>query len=27
VLLVIVVILNFAVDLISGRRKRAGWTK
>jgi phosphate transport system permease protein len=27
VLLVIVVILNFAVDLISGRRRTAGWTR
>jgi phosphate transport system permease protein len=27
VLLVIVVILNFAVDLISGRRRKVGWTK
>jgi phosphate transport system permease protein len=27
VLLVIVVILNFAVDLFSGRRKSAGWTR
>jgi phosphate transport system permease protein len=27
VLLVIVVLLNFGVDLISGRRRNAGWTK
>jgi phosphate transport system permease protein len=27
VLLVIVVVLNFAVDLVSGRRRSAGWTR
>jgi phosphate transport system permease protein len=27
VLLVIVVFLNFAVDVLSGRRRKIGWTK
>jgi phosphate transport system permease protein len=27
VLLVVVVVMNFAVDLISGRRRKAGWTR